>query len=234
MDNGTANQKAGTANRNDPAVIKDRYDKLLDVLGAIVESRSLDGSAHIDRIKSFTRALATQVMRLYPEYGLNPYVVDVFVATSALHDIGKVTIPDSILFKPARLTREEFDYMKTHTTNGCELLKNIGSALSPDYRRASYEICRHHHEKYDGKGYPDGLRGDDIPMSAQIVSVADVYDALVCERVYKDAFTKEQAFNMIVSGDCGMFNPKLMDCFRKCVHEFEKVADEYRQKRGEI
>lgn len=234
MEKSATKQNAVDSRSDDPGVIKARYDKLLDVLGAIVESRNLDGSAHIDRIKNFTRALATEVMKSYPEYGLTPYVVDVFVATSALHDIGKVTIPDSILFKPARLTREEFDYMKTHTTKGCELLKNIGGALSADYRRASYEICRHHHEKYDGKGYPDGLRGDEIPMSAQIVSVADVYDALVCERVYKDAFTKEQAFNMIVSGDCGMFNPKLMDCFRRCVHEFEKVADEYRQMRGEI
>jgi putative two-component system response regulator len=124
--------------------------------------------------------------------------------------------------------------MKTHTTKGCDLLKNINGALSDDYKRASYEICRHHHEKYDGKGYPDGLRGEEIPISAQIVSVADVYDALVCERVYKDAFTKEQAFNMIVSGECGMFNPKLMDAFRKCVGGFEKVADDYRAKRGEI
>ncbi|MBQ8946489.1 MAG: HD domain-containing protein [Lachnospiraceae bacterium] len=218
----------------DAAEIQERYDKLLDILGAIVESRSLDGGSHIERIKNFTRALATEVMVSYPEYGLNPYVVEVFVAASALHDIGKITIPDSILFKPARLTREEFEYMKTHTTKGCEILNNIGNALSPDCKKASYEICRHHHEKYDGKGYPDGLRGDAIPISAQIVSVADVYDALVCERVYKDAFTKEQAFNMIISGECGMFNPKLMDCFRKCAGEFERLADEYRQKRGEI
>ena len=231
MDTDTKNQSVPAA---DFQILKERYDRLLDTLGAIVESRSLDGGPHIERIRNFTRVLANEVMRSYPEYGLNPYAVHVFVATSALHDIGKVTIPDAILFKPARLTREEFDFMKTHTTKGCDLLKNINGALSDDYKRASYEICRHHHEKYDGKGYPDGLRGEEIPISAQIVSVADVYDALVCERVYKDAFTKEQAFNMIVSGECGMFNPKLMDAFRKCVGGFEKVADDYRAKRGEI
>ena len=215
-------------------ILEDRYSRLLDILGAVVESRSLGGGSHIDRIKNFTRVLTEEVMNSYPEYFINPYVVEVIVSASALHDIGKITIPDAILFKPGRLTREEFDYMKTHTTRGCEILDSIVGAWTDDFRKTAHQICRHHHEKYDGKGYPDGLRGDEIPIAAQIVSVADVYDALVCERVYKDAFTKEQAFNMIFSGECGMFNPKLMDAFRKCSGRFEELVDEYRTKTGEI
>jgi len=215
-------------------ILQNRYSRLLDILGAVVESRSLGGGAHIDRIKNFTRVLAEEVMNSFPEYFINPYMVEVIVSASVFHDIGKITIPDAILFKPGRLTREEFEYMKMHTIRGCEILDSIEGAWSDDFRKTAHQISRHHHEKYDGKGYPDGLQGEDIPIAAQIVSVADVYDALVCERVYKDAFTKQEAFNMIVSGECGMFNPKLMEAFRNCHDRFEELVDEYRTKTGEI
>lgn len=160
----------------------------------------------------------------YPEYGLTQDTINVIVSASALHDIGKITIPDSILLKPGRLTREEFEYMKSHTTRGCELLESMKNVLDPQYEKVSYEICRHHHERFDGKGYPDGLSGDAIPLSAQLVSVADVYDALVNERCYKDAFSPEEAFHMIVNGECGVFSPRLMEVVRKVRPEFEKLA----------
>lgn len=161
----------------------------------------------------------------YPEYELTQERIEVIVAASALHDVGKIAIPDSILLKPGKLTQEEFEYMKSHTTKGCEILNSIEDAWDEEYKKVSYVICRHHHERYDGKGYPDGLKGEDIPIAAQIVSIADVYDALVNERVYKSAFSKEKAFQMIVTGECGVFSPKLLDCFWNTRKQFENLAD---------
>lgn len=199
-------------------------DKVIDILGTVVEYRNLESGEHILRVKGYTRILAERLMQDYPEYGLTQEKIEIIVAASALHDIGKIAIPDSILLKPGRLTAEEFEYMKSHTTRGCEILNSIENAWDEEYGRVSYEICRYHHERYDGKGYPDGLKGEEIPVSAQIVSIADVYDALVNERVYKSAFTKEKAFQMIITGECGVFSPKLLDCFWNVRKEFEQLA----------
>ncbi len=207
------------------AKLRETNDKIVEILGTVVEYRNLESGEHIKRVKGFTKILAEEVMRSYPEYGLTDEDVQVIVATSALHDVGKIAISDKILLKPGRLTAEEFEYMKSHTTRGFDLLKSLESVWDDDYRKVCYEICRHHHERYDGKGYPDGLKGEDIPISAQIVSIADVYDALVSERVYKNAYSKEEAFRMIVSGECGVFSPKLTECFRSVKEQFEKLAD---------
>lgn len=204
--------------------LEESNQKIIDILGTVVESRNLESGQHINRVKSYTEILARQMMEDYPEYGLTEHIISVMVPASALHDVGKIAIPDSILLKPGRLTPEEFAVMKEHTTRGCVLIEEIQGAWDEEYAGMSYEICRHHHEKYDGKGYPDGLKGDDIPVSAQIVSVADVYDALVNERVYKDAFSKEKAFNMILGGECGQFSPKLMECFKKVRTKFESLV----------
>ena len=117
-----------------------------------------------------------------------------------------------------------FEYMKSHTICGCEILEKIGDIWSKEYGRISAEICRFHHERYDGNGYPDGLKGNEIPISAQLVSVADVYDALVNERVYKAAIPKDKAFRMIINGECGMFSPELMECLRNCRQLLENVV----------
>ena len=199
-------------------------ERIIEVLGTVVECRNLESGEHVKRVKGFTRILAYQVMQDYPKYGLDKNQVEMITAASALHDIGKIAIPDEVLLKPGRLTDEEFALMKTHTTKGSELLEQIEGIWSDDYHKMSYEICRYHHERYDGRGYPDGLSGEDIPISAQIVSVADVYDALVCERVYKAAFPKDKAFQMIVNGECGTFSPRLMEAFRKVKKDFEKLV----------
>lgn len=199
---------------------------IIEILGTIVEYRNLESGEHIQRVKSYTRILGEQLMEDYPEYNLTSKQLNVIVSASALHDVGKIAIPDSILLKPGRLTKEEFEYMKEHTTKGCEIINNIRGVWSEEYARASYEICRHHHERYDGRGYPDGLLGENIPISAQLVAVADVYNALVNERVYKSAFSADKAFNMIINGECGTFSPKLMDCFTKCRDRFESLAGE--------
>ena len=196
---------------------------IIDMLGTVVEYRNLESGEHIQRVKYYTKILAEKTMTEYPEYNLTPEKIATIVSSSSLHDIGKITIPDRILLKPGRLTKEEYEYMKSHTIRGCELLDEINQEWEPESKKAIYEICRSHHERYDGKGYPDGLKGEEIPLSAQLVSVADVYDALVNERCYKDAYSPDEAYRMIVNGECGAFSPKLMDVFRKVRKEFENV-----------
>ena len=132
---------------------------IIEILGTIVEYRNLESGEHIQRVKSYTRILGEQLMEDYPEYNLTSKQLNVIVSASALHDVGKIAIPDSILLKPGRLTKEEFEYMKEHTTKGCEIINNIRGVWSEEYAKASYEICRHHHERYDGRGYPDGQIG---------------------------------------------------------------------------
>lgn len=203
--------------------LKRRNQDIIQILGMVVEYRNLESGEHVKRVGEYTRILAVAFMSEYPEYGLTQDKINVIVCASALHDIGKITIPDSILLKPGRLTKEEFEYMKSHTTRGCELLESMKDVFDPQYEKVSYEICRYHHERFDGKGYPDGLVGDAIPISAQLVSVADVYDALISERCYKDVYSPDEAFHMIVNGECGVFSPRLMEVFRKVHRDFEKL-----------
>lgn len=209
--------------REQAVMLEQKHRNIIDVLGTVVESRNLESGVHIQRVKGYTRLLAERVMKDYPEYNLTSRFIDVMVPASALHDVGKIAIKDSILLKPGKLTSEEFEQMKEHTTKGCEILENIEGAWNEEYKRVSYDICRYHHERYDGRGYPDGLSGDDIPISAQIVAVADVYDALTTKRVYKDAYAKEKAYSMIMNGECGVFSPKLMDVLRKVRQEMEEL-----------
>lgn len=169
--------------------------------------------------------LAQEASREYPEYGLTQSSIECISSASALHDLGKIAIPDSILLKPGKLTDDEYEYMKSHAARGAEILQQIDNAWDDEYGKVCYEICRHHHERYDGRGYPDGLKGEQIPVSAQLVSIADVYDALVSERVYKKAIPVDKAFHMIVSGECGLFSHKLLVCFRNVRAQFEKLAN---------
>lgn len=210
--------------------LKKSNTNIIEILGTVVEYRDFESGEHINRVKGYTRILAERLATEYPEYGLDQEMIDVIVSASALHDVGKIAIPDNILLKPGKLTDEEFACMKTHTTRGGEILQNIRNAWDDEYGEISYQICRHHHEKFDGRGYPDGLVGDEIPIAAQIVSIADVYDALVNERVYKDAFPKEEAFRMITEGECGKFNPKLLECFRIARKAFEELKVSYDHK----
>lgn len=204
--------------------IRESNAKIIDILGTVVECRNLESGEHIKRVKRFTEILAEELMRAYPEYELTEEKIGLIAAASALHDIGKIAIPDNILLKPAKLTDDEYEYMKSHASRGAEILQQIEGAWDGEFGKICYDICRHHHERYDGRGYPDALKGDDIPISAQLVSIADVYDALVSERVYKVAYSPERAFHMIVSGECGVFSPKLLECFRNVRKDFEHLA----------
>ena len=163
-------------------------------------------------------------MKIYPKYNITKEQAALIVNASALHDIGKIAIPDSILLKPGRLNEEEFAEMKKHTIYGCELLEKFKQEDNEFYQYC-YDICRYHHERYDGNGYPDQLKGDEIPIWAQIVSVVDVYDALVSKRVYKDPFAVEEAARMIIDGECGIFSPEMLDCFRLAKEELFAVTE---------
>jgi putative two-component system response regulator len=193
---------------------------IIEGLSATVESRSAETGNHIARVKNITGELLRSLSVSHPEYNLTESKIELISRASVLHDIGKISIPDKILNKPAsegRLTPEEFEIMKTHTTNGCKLLDSIKGIKNSSIYSYCYDICRSHHEKWDGKGYPDGLKGNDIPISAQVVSLADVYDALISKRVYKPAFSHKEAVRMINDGECGMFNPDLLEGFNRTI-----------------
>ena len=199
-------------------------ESTVDLLGDVVESRDAESGSHVHRVKGFSYTLARQVMQDLPEYQLDDYTVDLIAATSVLHDVGKIAIPDAILCKPGKLTPEEFDIMKTHCEKGCVIINKLTNKWSRDYLDTGLAICYCHHEKWDGKGYPRGIKGDEIPISAQIVSIADIYDALTTKRVYKDAYSFETAYSMIINGECGAFSEKLLECFKKCRRKFETIA----------
>lgn len=206
-------------------IIRRRNSNILELLGSITETRNLESGEHVKRVKEYTRIIGELMMFKYPKYNLTPEILAVIIGASALHDVGKIGIPDSILLKPGKLTDEEYEIMKTHTTIGCEFFNNAGGMWDDEYAHMSYDICRHHHERCDGRGYPDHLKGDDIPIAAQLVSLADVYDALVHKRCYKDAYSKTEAFDMIMRGECGQFSPELLDCFQCGISEMEKVGE---------
>ena len=199
---------------------------LMDSLGTIVEYRNTENHDHIRRVKAFTRVLALHMMKEFPEYELDEEKVEQITAASALHDIGKIMIPDNILFKPGKYTSEEFDYMKSHTIRGYDIIAQIADNWDKELMDYCKQIARSHHEKYDGRGYPENLKGDKIPISAQIVSVTDCFEALISESLYKKAYTFDVAFQMILNGDCGAFNPKLMEAFRNSRAEFKSIASE--------
>lgn len=204
------------------AKIKRTNHAIVELLGNLVESRNYESGEHVQRVSTYTRMLAQKMMEKHPEYNLTPARIDIIVDAAALHDVGKISISDTILLKPGRLTNDEFEIMKTHTTLGSEYILGIKNIWESDYSKTSYDIARYHHERYDGRGYPEGLAGDEIPISAQLVSVADVYDALIHERCYKSAIPRDKAFDMIINGECGTFSPKLLDCFEECF-PFENI-----------
>ena len=184
---------------------------MITILSHIVEFRNGESGMHVMNIGTLTEILLNQISKKDDKYYL-PYAErDLIVKASALHDIGKISIPEEVLNKPGKLTDEEFEAMKQHTVIGYQMLSDLGFQDEP-LVKVSREITRWHHERYDGRGYPDGLKGDEIPLSAQIVSLADVYDALTSERVYKPAFSHEKAIQMILNGECGAFNPLLLEC----------------------
>ncbi len=193
-----------------------RSSLMIDILSNIVEFRNGESGLHVRHVHTLTEMLLKVLIHKTDRYHLSQTDISIISTASALHDVGKISIDENVLNKPGRLTKEEFEIMKTHSMIGAEMLAGLPIHQDEPLVKAAYEICRWHHERYDGRGYPDGLKGDEIPISAQIVALADVYDALTSERVYKKAFSHEKAVTMILNGECGTFNPLLMECLEEC------------------
>lgn len=195
-------------------------EDIIDLMGILTEARDVQSGEHIRRVKGYTHILAQQVMNDWPEFGLTQEKINLMTSASALHDVGKIMIPDAILLKKAPLDADERKIMETHCERGAEILSKAPMGWSEDYVKMSMDICMYHHEKYDGNGYPYGLKGEEIPVSAQIVSIADCFDALTTERVYKDPYAMEEACRMITDGECGIFSEKMLQSFGKCREAF--------------
>ena len=199
---------------------------MIRILSQIVEFRNGESGSHVLHINKLTEMLLDRLIQKTDQYQLDGQMVSMIATASSLHDIGKIGVDEKILNKPGKLTKEEFEIMKTHTVIGAAMLEHLENYQDEPMVKVAHEICRWHHERFDGNGYPDGLKADEIPISAQVVSVADVYDALVSERVYKKAFSHEKALQMILNGECGQFNPILIDCLKEIS---EEIKTEYHE-----
>ena len=210
-----AKQRRMTRIVTDQIYEREKSSKLMvSILSHIVEFRNGESGLHVLHIQVITDMLLRHlVQKEQNPYAISKEQIGLISTASALHDIGKITIPDEILNKPGRLTAEEFAVMKGHSMAGANMLDQLPFEQKEEpLVKTAYEICRWHHERYDGKGYPDGLKGEEIPIAAQVVSIADVYDALTSERVYKSAYTHEKAIEMILNGECGAFSPLMLEC----------------------
>ncbi len=187
---------------------------MIHILSGIVEFRNGESGQHILNVQTLTEMLMRELMNLTDEYRITEDDMNLIPKAAALHDIGKISVPSSILNKPGALSNNEFTVMRAHTTEGYTILRSIETYKDDPLIMMASGVCRWHHERYDGRGYPDGIAGDDIPISAQLVSLADVYDALTTERCYKKAYPHEMTINMILRGECGKFNPVLIECLR--------------------
>lgn len=198
---------------------------MIDILSHIVEFRNGESGLHVVHVRRLTEVLLEQLASKRPDYELNAGKIALISEASALHDIGKIAIDEKILNKPGRLTDEEFQIMKQHSSIGAQMLDGLSVHQGEPLVRVAYQICRWHHERWDGRGYPDGLKGDEIPIAAQVVAMADVYDALTSERVYKAAFSHEKAIEMICAGECGSFNPVLLECLMEVSDIMQEELD---------
>ena len=195
---------------------------LIEILSQIVEFRNGESGRHVLNVNILTGILLEQLVQVTDKYNVSWSDRLMITTAASLHDIGKIGIDDKILNKAGKLTPEETEIVREHTVIGASMLENMEIFKDEEFVKIAYQICRWHHERYDGKGYPDGLKGDDIPLSAQVVALADVYDALVSRRVYKKKYTHREAMRMILNGECGAFNPILLKCL---VEAQEKVRD---------
>ena len=196
---------------------------MIRIMSNILGSRNSESREHILHIKTATEMMLRQLVKLTDAYPLTEADIALITTASSLHDIGKIRIPEEILNKPGRLTDEEFKIMKTHSELGAAIIKDMDFPQDHPLVHTAWEICRWHHERWDGKGYPDGLKGEEIPISAQVVSIVDVYDALTSERCYKKAFDHDTAIQMILDGQCGQFNPILLKCLKELSTQLSKM-----------
>ena len=199
---------------------------MIRIMSNILGFRNSESREHILHIKTATEMMLRQLVKVTDAYPLTEADIALITTASSLHDIGKIRIPEEILNKPGRLTDEEFQIMKTHSELGAAIIKDMDFLQDHPLVHTAWEISRWHHERWDGKGYPDGLKGEEIPISAQVVSIVDVYDALTSERCYKKAFDHDTAIQMILDGKCGQFNPILLKCLKELSFQFSNMFND--------
>lgn len=215
--------------------LKETNKSIIETLSTAIEFRDCESGAHVQRIQKITHILLCSIMQDYPIYSLTTEMVENISNMSVMHDVGKIAIPDYILTKPGRLAPDEFEIMKEHTVRGCEILKKVNFFSDAASYQYCYDICRYHHERWDGKGYPDGLCGNEIPIWVQAVSIADVYEALVSKRVYKDAYSHNRAMEMILDGECGVFNPILLETLKHVSEQLRvEISESKEQETGNL
>lgn len=197
---------------------------MTEILSSIVESRNGESGLHVLHIRMLTEILLQKLLEKTNQYPVSKQDIPIICNASSFHDIGKMVLPMEILNKPGKLTAEEFEVMKTHSIEGAKLLKSLPMRENEPLVKIGYDICRWHHERYDGGGYPDGLKGDEIPIAAQVVALADVYDALRSSRVYKPPYSHEKTIHMIMNGECGVFNPILLECLSELSDALEEAV----------
>ena len=198
--------------------------------GALIEDRGVFASQHATRVGMFTYVLAEKLMSLFPEYELTEGKVRLIASAASLHDVGKLKVSDSIMNKASRMTDQEYEAYQSHTYKGKKMFLDVAKNLpdddpDKDFFELCSRVCMSHHERYDGEGYPEGLKGEDIPIEAQLVGLADIYDDAVSDRLYKKAIPKLEAFEMIINGEMGMFSPKLLQVFTECRSELEEIIN---------
>ena len=198
---------------------------MIGILSNVLGFRNSESSEHILHIRTATEMMLRQLVKTTDAYHLTETDIAIITTASSLHDIGKIRIPEEILNKPGRLTDEEFKIMKTHSVIGASMIWDMHFLQDHPLVHTAWEICRWHHERWDGKGYPDGLKGEEIPISAQVVAIVDVYDALTSERCYKKAFDHDTAIQMILDGQCGQFNPILLKCLKELSLQLSKMLN---------
>ena len=196
--------------------------------GAIIENRDYITNQHARRVGMITYVLLTKLRKMYPEFGLNEERVKMISSAATLHDVGKLRLPDRIVNKPSRLTETEYEIYQSHTYKGQKMFKDVAKHLPKgdedrEFFKCAATICMNHHERYDGDGYPEGKKGEDIPIGAQVVGLADAYEDALSDRLHKEAISKLEVYDMIVNGECGSFSPKLIQVFISSRSELEEL-----------
>jgi len=205
-------------------------ENALQGLANVIEHRDLESGEHVKRTQMFVKALIDHLIEKSSVYAeeLIKLKPDIIMKSMALHDVGKIAIPDKILLKPGKLDPDEYDIMKTHTTRGMEIIHELGDVNSSLYLKHCEDICFGHHERWDGKGYPRQLKGEEIPLTARLAALADVYDALVCARVYKSAMPYDEALRIITEGRGTQFDPIIADAVEQINEQFKEISQKYR------
>ncbi|MCM1158864.1 MAG: HD domain-containing protein [Bacteroidales bacterium] len=202
-------------------ILREHYYSLVKSLEYIIRNRNIEEIEHIRYLQGYTEILAGQYAKLYPKSRMTKEKIGIIVQAARLHDVGKITMPDFVLHRPGRYSKEELELLKEHTIQGSNIIRGMFDFCGAEYRRICHNVCMYHHEKYDGSGYPFGLKKDKIPVEAQLVGLADMYDVLVNTAIEDVPFTKERAYYMLMNGECGELSPRMKECLEAAKEQLE-------------